>query len=123
MFSRVCVCSQMGGYPSPRFLVPGPFQGVPQSWLGVPQSQGRGYPSPRGGVPQDEGTPPARTGLGYSPAGIVVPPPPPRQNSRESTCYTVGSVPLAFMQRTFLWFEEHNVLRYLWKLQKHSPAN
>ena len=74
-------------YPSPRFfprsLVKGPFQGVPQSWLGDILILARGYP--RAGYPQD------RTGV-----------PPPGQNSRKSTCYVAGGMPLAFTQEDFL---------------------
>ena len=81
MFSQVSVCPQGGGYPSPRFLpkslVSGPFQG------GTPQP-GLGYPLAGTGAP-----PPAQLELGYPPWG---------QNSRASTCYAAGSMPLAFTQ-------------------------
>ena len=94
MFSQVCVCSTLGEvYPSPRFFprclvqnpfhgcspvqalggtpVPGgrcpsPGQGVPQSWLGILQSQAGGTPvSAR--CYTSPGVPPAKTGLGYPP--------------------------------------------------------
>ena len=86
------------------------FTGVCLSTPGaVPQSQllsqvwsqvlSGGYPSPRWGVPrtgvfpgQDWDTP-SQPGLGY---------PSPRHNSRASTCYAAGGMPLAFAQEDFL---------------------
>ena len=80
------------GYPSPRFfprsLVRGPFQGD--------------TPVLAGGTP-GWGTP-ARTGLDTSLArsrwGT-----PPGQNSRASTCYAAGGMPLAFTQEDFLFLD------------------
>ena len=71
------------GYPNPssRFfpssLVPGPFQGVPQSWLGVPPGQVRmGYAPDQDGT----GAPPPPPGQYWSPPPdqdrTVVSPPP-----------------------------------------------
>ena len=85
-------------YPSlrffPRFLVPDPLWGVPQSWPG-------GYPT--------TGVPLARTGLGYPSlsqdrTGVLPPTLPQRQNSRVSTCYAPGAMPRAVSRRrTFLF--------------------
>ena len=102
------VCLSTGGYPSPRFfqrsLVPGPFlRGYPSPKF-FPRSLVSGpfpgeYPSPAksqspvtaGGSSPGQGYP--QPGLGY---------PSLRQNSRASTCYAAGSVPLAVTQEDFL---------------------
>ena len=70
----------------------------------------RGYPSDIKPLPppqpgQDWGIP-TRTVLGYWDWGTSLrqdwgTPPPPRQNSRASTCYVAGGMPLAFMQEDF----------------------
>ena len=91
-----CLSVHTQRYPRSRFfsksLVPGSFGGgVSQSWSG-------GYPSPSQEVPQDRGTPLARTGLGYLPARTGLGPPPPfrtglgypGQDSRASICYAAG---------------------------------
>ena len=66
-----------GGYPSPRFfprsLLPGPFwKGYPSPWFfakSLVPGPFQGYPSLSwgGGVPQDRGTSPGRTGVGHTP--------------------------------------------------------
>ena len=81
--------------------------------LGYPPPSARtglGYPPARTGL----GYPPARSGWGTPPPGQVrtgVPPlarsgwstfPAPRQNSRASTCYAAGGMPLAFTQEDSL---------------------
>ena len=89
VFTGVCL-HLMGGYPSPRFfprsLVLGTFWEVPQSCPG-----GLCQSWPRG-VPQNMGTPLARTGLGYPPPPCQdrtgVPPPPPRDRTAERTLAT-----------------------------------
>ena len=111
-------------YPSPRFfpwsLVPGPF---PEEHTPVPAGRGGGYSTPRWGVPKThtgQGYSLTRTRLGYPSArkglGSPLPPvrtepprqewgtpsPPPRHNSRVSSCYTVGGMPLTFTQEYFL---------------------
>ena len=65
--------------------------GTPSSWQGYP-IQPMGYPHlPEGGVPH-----PANGGTLIQPVGGT------EQNSRVSTCYTAGGMPLAFMQENFL---------------------
>ena len=102
LFSQVCVCP--GGYPSPRFFprdtpIPGSFPGL---WsqvlsLGVLQSQLGAY-SRTGVSPLVE-----RTGLGYPPCQDRTGECPlPGQDSRVSTCYVAGSMPLAVTQENFL---------------------
>ena len=86
----------------PRSLVPGPFHGVPQSWPGRYPSPGWGYPQPgQDGIPP----PPVRLGWDTPPPARSrwgTPPPPHKgQNSRVSTCYAAGSMPLAFTQKDF----------------------
>ena len=139
----------------PRSLVPGPFLGgypVPGSFPGLwsqvlsqrvtqsqvlsqvsgPRSWLGGTPVPVGGevsqsqlgrVPQDRGTPKARTGLRYSQAGLrsqLL-----RQNSRASTCYVAGGMPLAVTQEDFLvhsdWSLPCQVTHFIWMFQvKHT---
>ena len=80
-----CQVLSWGGYPSPRFfprsLVPGPFQGHPSPRF-FPRSLVPG--TFQGGTPrQDWGTSQV-------------------QNSRASTCYAAGLMPLAFAQKDCL---------------------
>ena len=108
-----------GGGDSPRFFLrslvpgPGPFQGVPQSWL----TGGRGYPSPGQDYPSMYGVPPhprpVRPGWGNSPArpgwgtpgqvrlGYPPPPPTPRtvqqsehllHGGRYAPCFHAGEL-------------------------------
>ena len=105
-----------GGYPIPDLdrggTIPGLDRGVPH-----PRSGGR-YPRTGWGTPQSKtgwGTP-TQDWIGYPPLGLDGVPPPiqvwmgygypvRRQSSLASTCYTKGSMPLAFMQEDFLvWF-------------------
>ena len=102
VFTGVCL-HLMGGYPSPRFfprsLVLGTFWEVPQSCPG-----GLCQSWPRG-VPQNMGTPLARTGLGYPPparTGLGSPPPPPPETEQQSEHFLRGCMPLAFTQENFL---------------------
>ena len=100
---------QVGGYPIPGLN--GGTQGYPpgkdwmgyplgQEWMGIPGQDWMGYP-PRPGL---DGVPP-RPGLdGVAPSwpGLDgVPPSPIIQSSIASTCYAVGSMPLAFTQEDF----------------------
>ena len=74
-----------GGYPSPG-------RGVPQSWPGGYLSTGYSPGQDRTGVPLSP--PPGQVRMGY----------PPGQNSRASTYYAAGGMPLAFTQEDFLVF-------------------
>ena len=108
------------GYPSPRYfprsLVPGPFLGrgvYPSPGRCGTQSQVGGTPVPAARVPQDSGIPLSRTrgtpiqdGTGVPPppvrTGLRYPSPPADQDSRASTCYAAGGMPLAVTQEDFL---------------------
>ena len=97
LFSQVCVCLHEGGTPSPSHNtctvlsggtpVTGPRSLPGGGFTPVP---GRGYPIPDMGVSQ---VPPGQDWMGY---------PHPRQNSRRSTCYAAGVMPLASMQEDCL---------------------
>ena len=132
MFSQVCVCSTFrGGYSIPSLgrggtppqVWPGgyPIPGLARGYPGYPPGPGMGYPQPDlgWGTPQTwDGVPPwtwdrypldLRWGTSQTCDGIIPPRPemvrwgtPPRQISIASTCYVVGSMPLAFMQEDFL---------------------
>ena len=87
--------------------------GVPQSQVlsqvSGPRSFPRGYPNPGQRVPQD------RVPSDQARTEVPSPPPPgtgvlpartgPRQNSRVSTCYVVGGMPLVVTQEHFLVFK------------------
>ena len=100
------------GYTS----LPGLDSGTPQPELGYPLL-GLGYPLAGTGILP----PPARTGvplwpgLVYLPARVTPPPHPartgvpPRHNSRVSTCYVAGCMPLAVTQEDFPVFYECNL--------------
>ena len=130
MFSQVCVCSTFrGGGSSPTIQTwPGGSVGggYPRSGLGGTPSQvqmvggipsqvwmvGGGYPIPGldGGIPRVDvpmvphhdwmGYPHHHDWMEYSPNHDWMGYPPP--NSKASTCYVVGSMPLAFTQEDFL---------------------
>ena len=87
------------GYPLPHCQdlarVPPPWDRVPphhQDLTGVPPTLGWGTPQPWDGVPPNH--------------------PPTRQSSIASTSYTVGGMPLAFMQEDFLVFADFETLRW-----------
>ena len=86
-----------GGCPSPMFfprlLVPGPFWGIPQPWPGQD-----GVPTRPG---QDRVPPPGQVRMRY-PTARDWGTPHRGQNSRASTCYAAGGMPLAFRQDDFL---------------------
>ena len=129
VFTGVWLSMGGGGYTTGECTsVPGSFPG---SFPGPFQ---RGYPSPGEGVPQPgqdgiprgqdkieypglDGVHPSQDRMGYpQPGQDRVPPPPartmilpPGQNSRVSTCYTVGAMPLVV---TPSWGTPHMRLGY-----------
>ena len=119
------------GYPTPGWGYPVPDWGYPgQVRMGYPQQGLDGVlPQPgQDGVPlQPELGWPPWPGLGYPPswAGLGHPAsarsgwgsPHPGQNSRVSTCYTAGSMPLAVMQDDLLVF---NITSVVTRSRKYS---
>ena len=101
MFSQVCVCPHPWDIP-----VPGSFPG---SWSqilsqGVPQSQAGDTPVPGGGWYTRTGIPthpgedwPCQDRTGVPPSQ------PGDQDSRSSTCYAAGGMPLAVTQEDLLF--------------------
>ena len=79
-------------YPSPRFF--------PSLWFQV--IFWGGTPVPARGYPREDRVP--QLGLGYPRDSDWAIPPPPRHNKRASTCYAVGTMPLAVTQEDFLVF-------------------
>ena len=116
LISQVCGCPQGGtpvpgsslvsGFPRgdpssrffPRSLVPGLFSG------GTPVPAGGGtLVLASGSTPERVGVPPSWD-WGNPSWDWCTPPPPKRQNSRASTCYVAGGMPLAVTQEDFLVF-------------------
>ena len=102
LFSQVSVCSHLGEGGTPIRLT----LGTPphQDWMGVPPIRtGWGYPP----VGTGWGTPTCWDWRGVPPLGLDwgTPPPIRRQNSRVSTCYAAGGMPLAFTQEDFLVYK------------------
>ena len=105
-------CPFWGGTPvtGPRSLPRGvPQHGIPPSQvrMGVPQDRvspwpGMGYTAPHPGM----GYTAPQPGIGY-PLG---------ENSRGSTCYVAGRMPLAFTQEDFLVFILKKNSRYFHKI-------